>query len=118
MERELNEVSLSTLGNGAVEELFGVELKRVLENIADPNADARTPREVTVKIRIKPNEDRSRADVTIIPSCKLAPLKPHGTYIEMYFDGTCAKAFTGKPLKQPVLPGIEGKIIEMEERKA
>jgi hypothetical protein len=115
---EVKEVNLETLGGGAVGELFAEELGKVLANIADPNADPKAVREVTIKFRIKPSEDRSRADVQIIPTHKLAPLKPFGTAISIVTDGTKQIAYADRPLRQPELPLANRKVIDMEGRKA
>lgn len=76
MNDELQEVSLETLGGGAAIERFNYELEKVLENIGDPNTKADAMREVTLKIRIKPNEDRSFCVVEIQVNGKLASIKP------------------------------------------
>jgi hypothetical protein len=42
-------VSLETLGQGAAIELFSEELRKVLENVLDPNTKATATRSVTLK---------------------------------------------------------------------
>ena len=56
---DLKDVSLTTLKGGAAVELFDRELSRVLENIDDPNTEATEEREITLKLKIKPEDDRS-----------------------------------------------------------
>ena len=65
--------SLSELMDGGVEERFNDALAEVWENVYDPNTDPKKPREVTLKIKITPNERRDSCDfrVSIVP--KLAP---------------------------------------------
>lgn len=65
--------SLSDLMDGGVEELFNSALAEVWENVFDPNTDAKKPREVTIKVKITPNERRDSCDfrVSVVP--KLAP---------------------------------------------
>lgn len=69
-------VSLATMGNGAVIERADEEIQKVLSNIVDPNTDPTKVREVTIKLTIRPNEDRDVASVHIGVSSKLASATP------------------------------------------
>lgn len=66
-------VTLETLGNGAVLERFGVELDKVLQNIADCNTKAEAVREITMKLKIRPDIKRATVQMQIQTSSKLAP---------------------------------------------
>jgi hypothetical protein len=79
------------LGCGAAEEMFEEALKKVLANILDPNTRANTAREVVLRVKIKPSEARTDADVIIDCNVKLATDKPFPTKI---FIGKDAQ---GKP---------------------
>jgi len=68
----MDNVTLDTIGNGALLELFSEELARVLANIADPNTEATTKRAITVTVSFKPKSDREIADVDLKCSSKLA----------------------------------------------
>lgn len=68
-------VTLDTIGGGALVELFENELGRVLENIQDPNTDAKARRTITVKVAFAPNENRDVTDVNLTCSSKLAGIK-------------------------------------------
>lgn len=74
-------VSLATLNGGAAVERFNDELTRVLENILDPNTNAKSARTVTLKVTVRPNEDRNFGAVDISTSSHMAPPKPVGTTI-------------------------------------
>lgn len=74
-------VTLQNLGGGAAAEQFNHELNRVLENILDPNTRATAPREITLKVKIKPDDDRELADLEIHCASKLAAVKPYPTQI-------------------------------------
>ena len=76
-------ISLETLKGGAVIQLFNEELAKVMENIMDPNTEAEAVREVTLKVKIKPDRDRATGSVQIIPTAKLAPAVALGT--RMFF---------------------------------
>jgi hypothetical protein len=75
-------VSLENLGGGAGKdtsaaiELFNAEFQRVLDNIADENTKPTAAREVNLKIKIKPDEDRELCKVEIHANSKLAPVHP------------------------------------------
>lgn len=72
-------VTLDTIGNAALVELFDAELARVLDNIQDPNTDAKTKRTITVKVSFSPNENRDIADVNLTCGSKLAGIKTVAT---------------------------------------
>lgn len=65
---------LSELMDGGVEERFNQELSRVWDNVYDPNTDPRKVREVTLKVKIIPNERRDSCDFRVNCTSKLAPL--------------------------------------------
>lgn len=76
-------VTLDTIGGGALTELFGAELARILENITDPNTDAKAKRTVTITVSFKPNRDRDIADVELKCASKLAGIMTVGTQLFM-----------------------------------
>lgn len=51
-------------------------LGAVLDNIADPNTAPTAVREINVKLKIKPNNDRSTGVVEISCAKKIAPVAP------------------------------------------
>ncbi len=69
-------IELGNIGNGALKEQFNLELEKVIENILDPNTDAKTMRSVTVVLKIKPEpENREACLLESVASSKLAPRK-------------------------------------------
>ena len=111
-------LSLANLNHGAAIELFDFELQKVLDNIMDPNAKAEAIREITLKVKIKPNKDRSFGPVTIEPSCKLAGPAPVVT--QAFFGMEAGKAVAHEyNSKQGDLfedEGKEGKVISLEKK--
>lgn len=65
--------SLGSLARGAAVERFDDALARVVENIVDPNTDADAAREITLKVKFKPNKSRTMAAFEIKCDPKLAP---------------------------------------------
>jgi len=84
-------LSFQNLGGGAAEEKFEQALKEVLANILDPNTRPTVAREVILRVKIKPSEDRTDADVIIDCQKKLASDKAYPTRI---FIG---RSIEGKP---------------------
>ena len=52
----MKHINMETFANGAFTEQINRELKKVTENIQDPNTDATAKRKITVMIEFKPNE--------------------------------------------------------------
>lgn len=78
---KIKRVSFESLGQGAAIERADLELKRVLKNIQDPNTSPKAIREVNIKIKIKPSEDRGAGQVEIQATSKLAPVTEHVTQV-------------------------------------
>lgn len=68
-------LNLNNIGEGAANELFDIELLRVLKDILDPNTDATAQREITLKVAFKPDEDRDLGATGIKITSKLAGSK-------------------------------------------
>ena len=64
---------LSELMDGGVEERFNQELAKVWDNVYDPKTDPKRVREVTLKVKIIPNERRDSCDFRVNCTSKLAP---------------------------------------------
>lgn len=88
---ELPRLTLDTLANGAVPELFKQELDRVLANILDPNTPADAKRSIRIDITIEPNDDRTAARHFVEVSSKVAA-----------FKGAAGVMFVGRRRGEPV----------------
>lgn len=84
----MSKINLADLGGGAVGERFMYEMNKVLANVYDPNTDPKKVREVTLKIKLKGDENRDVLLTEIQASSKLAPTKPIETKIIMDVDST------------------------------
>lgn len=80
---EGQEVSLATLGDGAAIERFDLALQEVLDNIQDINTDPKKAREVVMKVKISPDQDRAVGKVSVEVVTKIAPVIPFGTHVFM-----------------------------------
>lgn len=70
---EFQRISLSAIGDGKAVDQFNYELKRVVENCLDINTDPTFERVVTLKVKIKPNQERDKAAIEFQATSKIAP---------------------------------------------
>lgn len=110
---KLQKVNFDTLSNGAALERADIEIQRVLENIKDPNTGFST-REVNVKIKIKPREDRASSEITIQATSKLAPVSEHITQVFLGEDAD-GNMEMSELVAQPTLFGEEANIKPMRK---
>ena len=80
---DVKALTLAIIANGAAEELFRDALRRVAENIADPNTDPSKIRRIDLRISFAPDDDRRAGDALIDVSTKLASVK--GVKTNVYF---------------------------------
>lgn len=67
-------IDLEQFADGAVAERFNAELQKVLENIADPNTDAKKVRKLTLTVAFKSADDkRDVVQVSVQAKTTLAP---------------------------------------------
>jgi hypothetical protein len=95
--QEKNELSLSTINEGAVNDLFTEELEKVLRNIHDLNTKADAVREINISIKFKPNKDRLTASTDVKVSSKLSPPNLITGSLFLMFDNNKPKAYANNP---------------------
>jgi hypothetical protein len=76
-------VTIVTIGNGVLLELFDRELERVVSDILDLNSEAEAARSITIKVTIAPDKNRGFGMAKIECSSSLGKPKPAGS--TMYF---------------------------------
>lgn len=87
MKMAFEAMGLSNLASGAADEIFQRELAQVLQNVADPNAKAKTKRRITLTVTIVPTEDRARGTVEVRCESKLAPAATLETSVDFVQEG-------------------------------
>lgn len=97
------DLPLSDLANGAIQGKLDYELKRVFENIHDPNTKATEKRTVTIKLDFTPNENRQTVNVDSNFTSKLANVEGVSTTVLTGKDLTTGKV-EAKELKSN-MPG-------------
>lgn len=84
---ETVETSLLDLIDGGVKELADLNMRRVLDNIRDVNTDPKKARAITIKFIFAPNENRDSVATRVQVECKLVPVKPVETTLDIGNDG-------------------------------
>jgi len=97
MDFEKEEVTLSNLCGGAIEEVFQREWAQVLTNIGDVNTDPEAKRKLTLEFTITPFEDRSGAQVTFACKSKAAPVNAVKGTVYLQRRGTAMVAVPHDP---------------------
>ena len=98
-------------------ERFEEQLDRVMENIADVNTKPDAVREITLKVKIKPTNDRSAATVEIGGSPKLAAVAPFPLTVYIGKHGGKLLAFEGNVNQGDLFgPEVDRETGEVKER--
>jgi len=82
--------NLDQLMNGALNERFNSEIKKVWKNVLDPNTDPKAKRKLVMTITMKPNANRDAAEMEAEVTVKLAPPVPiqQTVYVHQNDDGS------------------------------
>jgi hypothetical protein len=70
-------VNIGNINEGAAIDAFDLELRKVLENIADLSTVATADRAITLKVTFKPESDRCKVHTEFSISTKLAGIEKH-----------------------------------------
>jgi len=119
---ESQNLNLETLGGGGAVEMVNHELHRVLENILDPNTEAKKERKVTLEIKIKTDENRNFCDLSYQAKSTLAAVQAQNTNILVDRDQngkvSASELRPGAAPGQQELPGVErDNIREMPKKE-
>lgn len=98
----MKSIDISKLAGGGVSERFGIEMQKVLANIADPNTDPKKARKVTVTVTLKGDEKRGVASVSIDAKTTLAPARGLETTIVLGTDNA------GNVVGEELMSGQQG----------
>lgn len=75
------DLDLSNIAGGGLQEKVDLEMKKVFENIHDPNTKATAKRKLTISIELVPDENREVVSVTSNVKPNLAPLTDVATTV-------------------------------------
>jgi hypothetical protein len=97
-------LSIETLASGAAMERFDDALGEVLANILDPNT-GRGAREINLKVKFKPNDDRTMTEMKIECKAKLQSASDLTTHAYLGLDTKGRpEAHEIRPQQQPLTP--------------
>lgn len=91
-------LNISTLANGGVQEKINAELKKVFENIMDPNTSPKDKRKVSIEIVLSPDEQRTTIASSVKVKSSLAPQLDVSTTILADYDFKTGEIFASERL--------------------
>lgn len=65
-------LTLFTMANGYASDIFDAEYQKVLENISNPETEAKKVRKITITFEFRPDDKRSFREVSIYGKSSLA----------------------------------------------
>lgn len=68
-------INIGNINEGAALDLFDLELRKVLENVADLSTVATATRTITLKFDFKPESDRCKVHCELTAKTSLAPVE-------------------------------------------
>lgn len=104
MGNQLNRESVLRMAQGAFEERVDKAMAEAVDNILDPNTKATAKRSITLNIELKPDEERSRIEVSVSVKTKLAALNPVPTTLAIVADGN------GELVVAEMVPQVPGQM--------
>lgn len=118
--------SLLDMVQGGVKERVGLEFEKIMDNILDPNTEAKKKRTITLKIEFAPDAERKTIGVSYTASSKLIPMNPISTSLYVGTDPQTGEI--GAVELTPQIPGqknmmddseqLEGKVIPITRKAA
>lgn len=113
---KLEPTNLGSIARGALLELFNANMVKVAQNIADTSTDPEAPREITLKLKFKPDPDRRGAKLTTECTAKLAAIAKHQSrvYVNKGTDNV-ARLFDDDP-RQDILfePPEQAELVDFK----
>ena len=108
LERKLEEIELNNLGgHGAMEEQLAASMEKVMDNIADPNTDAKATRTITIKIKMKCVDDaRSTIKMDTVFQETLASRTAIGDTVFAHKNKQGKRVAVVDNQEQPDIPGL------------
>lgn len=106
-------ITLGTLSNGALPEMFESDLARVLANIANVNTPAKALREIVIRVRFKPDETRELSQITATCVARLAPNLPAVTQAFLGTQDGVLVAVEANPRQPGLFDERTGKVLSL-----
>lgn len=103
MDADTEKLSLATIKEGALVEQFNLALNRVVDNLADINTTTKS-REITLVVKITPNDDRTFLEIVGGVKTKLAGQATIFTTADLQFDGNGRAVARNRKSRQMEIP--------------
>jgi hypothetical protein len=101
--QQANAKSILEMAHGAIMERTDYEMKKVLDNILDPNTKAAKKRTLTVTLELLPDDDRKQIQVKATSKSKLEPTNAVSTALYITGDSD-----TGEVAAVEMVPQVPG----------
>lgn len=101
----MEKASILEMARGAIMEQIDVEMGKIVDNIVDPNTEAKKKRQLVITIDLAPSADRNVVTVTASAKCKLQPANAIQTSLYVGVDGK-----TGEVVATEMTPNVVGQI--------
>lgn len=101
----LDKKSILEMDRGAVIELADYGMAKLLDDIMNPNTEAKSPRTLTITVKLTPNEQRTKVDVEYAHKLSFGKMLPLGTTLHAMADRE-----TGEMILVEATPQIPGQM--------
>ncbi|MBP5431036.1 hypothetical protein [Ruminococcus sp.] len=98
--------SILEMAQGAIMEQVNVEVSRIVDNILDPNTDAKKKRQLVLTVDFTPSSDRSAVVVSATAKSKLLPNNAIQTTLYVGADASTGEVQAVEMV--PQIPGQQG----------
>jgi hypothetical protein len=123
MSNQVKNINILEVSQGAIREQIDIEIKKLLDNLLDPNTDYKAGRALTIKLKFKNrNDKRDIVDLSGQAQATLAPSVPISAslYTEYTKNGIVAAELTKPDPNQISIDEERGEsttnIIDMKAR--
>ena len=102
-------LKLEDIAGGALQEKANAAMRKVLDNMQDPNTPWKNKRAITIKLSFTQNEDRDDTAVELSVDTKLAPVSPVVTRMAIGKDLATGETYAqeyGKQIKGQMNLGL------------
>ena len=110
-DKELQSVTLDSLGNGAAKQMFQAELERAIENILDPNVGTKGVRKVVLELRIHPTDDGEIGNCEIFVNSKLQDGPAYATRFYIGRENGRVVAYESNPKQLTLEDEAKSKVV-------
>jgi L-arabinose isomerase len=100
-------LDITTLKGGAAVEMINKELQKMVDDVADVNKEAKSPRKLTFNVTFAPTDDGSFGACKLEVSSTLGKQKPQVTSLSFGFDGKHGVASERLNVSQPNFSTVE-----------